>query len=243
MAALQLDPGLMNRKYQCRRLSNGRAGNIVTGWNRPVRDDVGDHPHGTLTMKDALTVSCNAYFAQLGTYDVGARALHNTADLLEIPAGEIPEIAKMMPFASYGQGPVLVTPFKMARVAATIAARGNMPEGRWIRDESNSRNQPPRPILSSAHADFLASAMRSVVTSGTARRAMDGLDIAVAGKTGTAQVETGLPHSWFVGFAPFDGVHQIAFAVVVEHGGYGAQIAAPIARQVVEAARDLGIIN
>jgi cell division protein FtsI/penicillin-binding protein 2/cell division protein FtsW (lipid II flippase) len=243
IAALQLDPGLMDRKYQCRRLSGGRAGNTVKGWNRPIRDDVGDQPHGLIGMKDALTVSCNAYFAQLGTYDVGARALHNTADLLGIPAGEIPEIAKMMPFASYGQGPVLVTPLKMARVAATIAARGNMPEGRWILDESNSRNQPPRPILSSAHADFLASAMRSVVTSGTARRAMNGLDIAVAGKTGTAQVETGLPHSWFTGFAPFGGAHQIAFAVVVEHGGYGAQIAAPIARQVVEAARDLGIIH
>ena len=38
----------------------------------------------------------------------------------------------MMPFAAYGQGPVLVTPFKMARVAATIAAGGSMPEGRWV---------------------------------------------------------------------------------------------------------------
>ncbi len=46
-------------------------------------------------------------------------------------------------------------------------------------------------------ANFLATAMRSVVTGGTARRAMAGLDVAVAGKTGTAQVEDGLPHSWF----------------------------------------------
>ena len=61
----------------------------MTGWQQPIRDDVGDHAHGTLNMEQALTVSCNAYFAQLGTYDVGATALHDTAALLGIPAGEI----------------------------------------------------------------------------------------------------------------------------------------------------------
>ena len=137
IAALRLDPDLRNRTYQCVRMRDGRAGNVVTGWNKPIRDDVGDHAHGTLDMERALTVSCNAYFAQLGTYDVGAKALHETADLLEIPAGEISEIQKMMPFAAYGQGPVLVTPFKMARVAATIAAGGAMPQGRWIMGDAN----------------------------------------------------------------------------------------------------------
>ena len=72
-------------------------------------------------MVRAIAVSCNAYFAQLGTYEVGAQQLHDTAALFDIPAGDVAEIKKMMPFAAYGQGPVLVTPFKMARVAATIA--------------------------------------------------------------------------------------------------------------------------
>ena len=45
----------------------------------------------------------------------------------------------MLPFAAYGQGPVLVTPFKMARVAATVASAGAMPQGRWILDDSNPR--------------------------------------------------------------------------------------------------------
>ncbi len=244
IAALRLDPDLRNRTYQCVRMRDGRAGNVVTGWNKPIRDDVGDHAHGTLDMARALTVSCNAYFAQLGTYDVGAKALRETADLLEIPAGEISEIQKMMPFAAYGQGPVLVTPFKMARVAATIAAGGAMPQGRWIMGDANRRKNLPRPILPLELADFLKSAMRSVVESGTGRIAMRGLDIAVAGKTGTAQVEEGAPHSWFAGFAPFGGdpARQIAFAVVVEHGGYGSQFAAPIARKIVEAAREFGII-
>jgi len=243
IAALRIDPKLVNQSYRCIRLPDGRAGNVVDGFRRPIRDDIGDHPHGALTMKQAITVSCNAYFAQLGTYRVGARALHDTAALFEIPAGEFSEIAKMMPFSSYGQGPVLVTPFKMARVAATIAAGGKMAEGRWILGASNSRTQAPRELLSSDNAAFMASAMRSVVTDGTARRAMKGLDIAVAGKTGTAQVGEGAPHSWFAGFAPLEGKRRIAFAVVVEHGGYGSQFAAPLARKTIEAARDLGLIE
>jgi cell division protein FtsI/penicillin-binding protein 2/cell division protein FtsW (lipid II flippase) len=244
IAALRLDPDLRNRTYQCIRLKDGRAGNLVKGWSKPIRDDVGDHAHGTLNMERALAVSCNAYFAQLGTYDVGASALHETAALLEIPAGELPEIRQMMPFAAYGQGPVLVTPFKMARVAATIAAGGSMPEGRWILGDSNPRKNPPLPILAAELSDFLQGAMRLVVESGTARDAMKGLTVSVAGKTGTAQVEQGAPHSWFAGFAPYGGdpAKQIAFAVVVEHGGYGSLFAAPLAREIVEAARDLGII-
>lgn len=120
-----------------------------------------------------------------------------------------------------------------------------MPEGRWVLDDSNARTDAPRTILPPDSAAVIAAAMRSVVTSGTARRAMNGLDIEAAGKTGTAQMDEGMPHSWFAGFAPYDGdaARRIAFAVVVEHGGYGAQVAAPIARQLVEAARDLGIIG
>lgn len=245
VAALRIDPKLAEKKFHCAPLGDGRVGTRIPGWNRAIRDDVGDHAHGTLDMMRAIAVSCNAYFAQLGTYEVGAQQLHDTAALFDIPAGDVAEIKKMMPFAAYGQGPVLVTPFKMARVAATIADSGTMPEGRWVLDESNTRTDVPRAILNSDSAIKIAGAMRDVVTSGTGRRAMSGLDIEVAGKTGTAQMDEGMPHSWFAGFAPYDGdaANRIAFAVVVEHGGYGAQVAAPIARKLVEAARDLQIIK
>ena len=151
----------------------------------------------------------------------------------------------MMPFAAYGQGPVLVTPFKMARVAATIAAGGSMPQGRWILDENNSRTEQPRAILAAGPAAFLAASMRSVATNGTARRAMAGSVVSVAGKTGTAQLDAGLPHAWFAGFAPYEGdpARRIAFAVIVEHGGYGGRAAAPIAKEIVEAAGALEIID
>jgi cell division protein FtsI/penicillin-binding protein 2 len=74
---------------------------------------------------------------------------------------------------------------------------------------------------------------------------MAGEAIAIAGKTGTAQLDQGLPHSWFTGFAPYDAnaPRRLAFAVLVEHGGYGARAAAPIAREVIEAAAQFGLID
>jgi cell division protein FtsW (lipid II flippase)/cell division protein FtsI/penicillin-binding protein 2 len=245
MAALRLDPALENQSFSCRRLADGRVGAIIPGWRKPIRDDVGDSAHGTLTMHQAIAVSCNAYFAQLGVFSVGAKQLSDTAKLLDIPAGSIPDLEAAMPFASYGQGPVLVTPFKMARVAATIADNGLMPEGRWVIDSSNDRRQAPKQILAPDLAEFLASAMRSVVVEGTGRRAMKGEAVSVAGKTGTAQLDEGMPHSWFAGFAPYEGdrTKSIAFAVVVEHGGYGGTTAAPIAREIVDAAQELGLLK
>lgn len=245
MAALRIDPKLADRKFTCQRLPDGRAGARIPGVHKPIRDDVGDSAHGTLAMERAIVVSCNAYFAQLGVFSVGPKALSETAQLLEIPAGSIADLQATMPFAAYGQGPVLVTPFKMARVAATIAAGGGMPEGRWVIDSSNSRSSPPRSILAPDLAQFLARAMRSVVLEGTGRRAMKGEAISVAGKTGTAQLDEGMPHAWFAGFAPYDGDRSksIAFAVVVEHGGYGGATAAPIARAIVDAAAELGLVG
>jgi len=243
IAALNLDPGLTHRTYLCRELADGRAGNRIAGWNRDLKDDIGDHAHGTLDMERAIVVSCNAYFAQLGVHDVGSKALAETAGKMGIATGDPAELRKALPFAAYGQGPVLITPFKMARVAAAIAAGGKMPEGRWIDDDSNPRTDAPVDVLPAAQAAFLAGAMRRVVTEGTARHAMAGAEIAFAGKTGTAQLDQGMPHSWFTGFAPYDGApeRRVAFAVLVEHGGYGAMTAAPIAREVMEAAHQLGL--
>jgi peptidoglycan glycosyltransferase len=196
-------------------------------------------------MERAIAVSCNAYFAQLGVHDVGAKALTDTAAKFGISTGEPANLRRALPFASYGQGEVLVSPFKMARVAATIASGGRMPEGRWLTDPSNTRTGAPIEAIPAAQAAFIAGAMRRVVTEGTGRNAMAGETIQVAGKTGTAQLDAGLPHSWFTGFAPYDASadKRLAFAVIVEHGGYGARAAAPVAREVVDAAKQLGLIG
>jgi cell division protein FtsI/penicillin-binding protein 2/cell division protein FtsW (lipid II flippase) len=244
IAALRLDPGLKHRTFLCRTLPDGRAGNTIAGWNRAIKDDIGDRAHGTLDMEQAIAVSCNAYFAQLGVHDVGSKALAETAAQFGISTGDPAELRRNLPFASYGQGAVLVSPFKMARVAAAIAAGGKMPEGRWVADESNSRGDAPLDVLPAEQAQFLAGAMRRVVLEGTARHVMAGTPVSIAGKTGTAQLDEGMPHAWFTGFAPYDGdAPRLAFAVLVEHGGYGGRVAAPIAREVMEAARDLGLLR
>jgi peptidoglycan glycosyltransferase len=195
-------------------------------------------------MREAIRISCNAYFAQLGVGAVGSQALDETARLLGISdGGDMAALRKALPFAAYGQGPIVLTPFQMARVAATVAAGGRMPQGRWILDESNTRTDAPRVILAPESAAFLGEAMRLVVTGGTARRAMAGTTVSVAGKTGTAQLGQGEPHSWFAGFAPYEGGgRRLAFAVLVEHGGYGGIVAAGIARELVESAQRLGIL-
>ncbi len=244
IAALRANPLLTHRTYQCRPLGDGRCGNAIAGWNRAIKDDIGDHAHGTIDMERAIAVSCNAYFAQLGVHDVGSKALAETADRLGISTGDAVALRQALPFAAYGQGPVLVTPFKMARVTATIAAGGQMPQGRWVAGEGNSRQDAPLEILAPAQAAFLAGAMRRVVTEGTARHVMAGAAVEMAGKTGTAQLDRGMPHAWFTGFAPIQGApeRRLAFAVIVEHGGYGGRVAAPVARELMEAAKQLGLL-
>jgi cell division protein FtsI/penicillin-binding protein 2/cell division protein FtsW (lipid II flippase) len=241
IAALRIDSKLTSKTFQCRPVAGGRGGAVIPGWRRVIKDDIGDAAHGTLDMRQAITVSCNAYFAQLGVYCVGAGPLRETLHLLGLPDADPAELQAMLPFAAYGQGPILATPLKVARVSAAIAAGGIAPAARWIADASGTA---PVAIVPPETASFLANAMRSVVTNGTARRAMKGARVSIAGKTGTAQLGEGRPHSWFAGFAPYDGdpARRIAFAVMVEHGGYGGSLAAPIAREIAEAAGDLGII-
>ncbi len=151
MAALRKDPGLEDRTFLCQTLPDGRVGNRVRGWGRPIRDDPTDHvPHGDVDLQEGIVVSCNAYFAQLGTYEVGAGPLLETAKAFGITVAS-PNTAEQLedaiPQASYGQGQVMATPFQMARVAATLASGGSMPEGRWVLDESNTRRAEPVRIL------------------------------------------------------------------------------------------------
>lgn len=239
MAALRKDPASPKLTYECRALPDGRVGNFVKGWGRPIRDDVADRsPHGTVTMQKGVTVSCNAYFAQLATYKVGADELKRTADLLGISTGNVKDA---LPQAGYGQGQVVASPFQLARAAATVAAGGMMPFGRWVTDESNARIEPPVQILDPSLAGMLGAYMRSVVTNGTGRQAASA-PVPIAGKTGTAELERKPSHAWFIGFAPY-GAPRIAFAVIVENGQYGGSAAAPIARDVVAAAAELGLLK
>jgi cell division protein FtsI/penicillin-binding protein 2/cell division protein FtsW (lipid II flippase) len=246
MAALRKDPQLAHQTYQCIRLPDGRVGNFIKGSNRPIRDDVQDSaPHGNVDMERGIVVSCNAYFAQLGAYNVGAEPLWNTTNLLGILAASpntAAQLKKTLPQSSYGQGQVVASPFQMARVAATVANGGTMPQGRWITDETNARTAPAQPVLPADAAQTLAKYMREVVTQGTGRRAA--ASVPMAGKTGTAELADAPSHAWFIGFAPYGAAtKKIAVSVLVENGVYGGTAAAPAAADIVNAAAKLGLIH
>lgn len=247
MAALRKDPALAGKRFECVRLPDGRVGNFVGRSRRPIRDDVQDKtPHGTLDMERGLVVSCNAYFAQLGTLEVGAEGLLSTAGLLGIAAASpatAGQLRESLPQSSYGQGQVVASPFQMARVAATVANGGAMPQGRWIADETNPRTAAPASVLPPESAATLGRFMREVVTSGTGRRAGASV-LPLAGKTGTAELATAPSHAWFIGFAPYGGSgRKIAISVLVENGVYGGTNAAPGAAEIVNAAARLGLIR
>ena len=75
--------------------------------------------------------------------------------------------------------------------------------------------------------------MQAVVEQGNARYLLRIPDIAVAGKTGTAQNPTGQDHGWFTAFAPVDNP-QIVVAVLIENGGFGSLSAGPIGSLLIE---------
>ena len=248
MAALRKDPQLRQQTYQCVRLPDGRVGHFIGNSKRPIRDDVADKtPHGTVDMRTGLVVSCNAYFAQLGAYKVGAGPILETARLLGISVASPPTeraLRDALPQASYGQGQVVASPFQMARAAATIVNGGKMPFGRWVIDETNTRVEEPEPILPPPLASLIADDMRRAVTSGTGRRAAVA-PAPIAAKTGTAEILNAPSHAWFVGFAPFGvpSARIVAFAILIENGQYGGATAAPIAPDLIAALESFGMLE
>jgi cell division protein FtsW (lipid II flippase) len=246
LAALRKDRALAARTFECKLLPEHRAGNRVRG--RLVRDDpTVTAAHGTVDLDKGIRRSCNAYFAQLATYGIGAGPLLETAKVFGIPVARpnTPQaLESALPQAAYGQGQVIATPFQMARVAATVAAQGKMPEGRWLLGGENPRTGAPVPVLDAAATAIVGRAMRGVVTEGTAAAFLAGVQPPMAGKTGTAEVQDKKSHSWFIGFAPYGSTERrIAVAVIVEHGGYGGRLAAPAAGEIVRRAAALGLLR
>ncbi len=142
-----------------------------------------------------------------------------------------------------GQGDFLTTPLQMANEVATVANGGTVYRPHlakaFIDEADNSREEVEPEVLNSGFAsaenfNIIRRAMRETVVNerGTAR-SFQGLPVAVAAKTGTAQFQgTLLEHSWFIAFAPYDNP-TIAMAVLVEQGGSGAEAAAIVARDTL----------
>jgi len=126
-------------------------------------------------------------------------------------------------------------------VAAAVAADGVLRDTYW--NENASAPSKPEEFLPPAAARMLSSYMRDVVLSGTGH-ALRNHPWKIAGKTGTAEVAGHPSHAWFVGFAPYgSAARRIAFAIILEHAGYGAASAAPVAGEIVSAAALAGLIQ
>lgn len=145
-----------------------------------------------------------------------------------------------------GQGDLLVTPLQIAMLYAAIANGGTLYRPHvvakipaWTEGEQDIVVQPEAIGRLPLSAENLAAIRRGLegVTQppyGTSWRVFQGMPVAVAGKSGTAENIYELPHSWWVGYAPADNP-EIVVAAVVENVGEGSKFAAPIVRQVLEA--------
>ena len=193
-----------------------------------------DEELGTIPLVDAFAQSCNTAYAQLVeglplSAVADASRMYGFTDSRDSPGPlTIPGVGGFFPVPdSYargigqaiGQDQVVASPVQMASVAAAVAA------GEW--------RQPylldPAPANLAHHtipvASILREFMAAVVSRGTAKHA--GLPAGTFGKTGTAEFGPGPPyktHAWFVGFRG-----RTAFALIIEGGGFGGKVAAPVA--------------
>jgi peptidoglycan glycosyltransferase len=210
-------------------------------------------PSGQQTLIDALTISCNTAFAQLGI-DLGEDRVREMAEAfgmkderfqmpLPVVGSTVGDIANdaQLGVASIGQQNVVVTPMQAAMIASAVANDGSLMKPYLVDSiqapdltvvDQTDPEEMSEPI-SAEVANQLTEMMTSVVDNGSGRRArISGVE--VAGKTGTAE-NAGPDHNWFIGFAPADDP-KIAVAVFVRNGGgTGGDISAPIAKSVMEA--------
>jgi len=213
-----------------------------------------------ITMTQALKVSCNTAFANLGM-DVGATKLREQAQLFGFDRRHLSDlngVASQFPdklneaqlaLSSIGQYDVAASPLQMAMVSAAIGNDGVLMDPHVV---SSVRSADLKPIethkpqqlstaMTAEHASELQQMMAEVVSNGTGHNAqIPGVE--VAGKTGTAQSDPKRkPFAWFTSFAPVDDP-AVAVAVIIEDANIprsdiaGGRLAAPIAKAVMQAA-------
>jgi len=195
--------------------------------------NAGGAGHGTVELREAFALSCNTSFAELGgglsddaMVEAAERFGFNDDWALPLSSfgGSFPDPSDTAEraAAAFGQARVEASVVQMASVVAAAVT------GQW-RAPYLVRDDGPRDArqLTEGVTDPMREMLRLAVTDGTGSAAdVDGRE--VLGKTGTAELGGGVEHAWFIGH--YDGV---AFAVLVEEGGAGGQVAAPIAARFV----------
>jgi penicillin-binding protein A len=254
-AAAALDSG----EFSADDTVSGRSPKEISGV--PLQN-AGGEQFGEIPLTEALTNSVNTVWAEVGE-DLGKDTMYRYMDRFgfnEKPRLDYPsfQLATSGVFegnrlltaddsidigrVAIGQERLNVTPLQMAEVAAAVANDGKLMEPRlWskvIDTDGREENLDPdrqSTVMSEDTANTLTEMMTDVVNEGTGGAAALAED-QVAGKTGTAEIdiERGINQAWFIGFAPADDP-QIAVAATVERTtGFGGEVAAPIAQQVME---------
>ena len=213
----------------------------------------------TVSIADALRLSCNIPFAQLAV-ELGDNAIREEAEKygfnmsFDVPMTSTPSSYPralddpQTALTGFGQGQVTATPLQMAMVSAGIANRGIVMSPRLVDrvigsdlsvQETFDDVEFGRALEDDLAAEMIAMMVANVNDGAASGARIDGIDL--GGKTGTAENGPGRPYTlWFTGFAPADNP-RVAVAVVVEDGGgqgqsgSGNTIAAPIAKRVMEA--------
>ena len=217
---------------------------------------------GELTLVEGLMRSCNPWFYRIGEglyqegYEdalsqmaLGFGLGNETGIEISEAAGNIPETAGTCVNSAQmaiGQGEILVTPLQVATFVSALANGGTLYRPTLVNSiETSSGEETMRfkpdalgelPI-SEENRNAVLEGLRLVIEEqrGTGYWAMQGLDVPVSGKTGTAQTPTGDSHAWFAGFTRQNDPERpdIAIVVLIENGGEGSAVAAPVFRRVV----------
>jgi len=265
-AALESGRYTPESTYQCGYFFEELAGVTLKDWTYDhFLQDGETIPSGLLTLPQGLLRSCNPWFWHIGL-DLFTQGLtESIADMargfglgsltgidgVDEQTGNIPDPASEVDATNLaiGQGDTQVTPLQVANFTAAVGNGGTLykpqviekivsPEGEdtfTFKPEKLGRLPVSAENLKVIQ-DAMVGTIKSTKPYGTAWHRFTGLDIPVAGKTGTAQSGSGEPHAWFAGytFAEREDRPDIAIAVVVENIGEGSDYAAPIFRRLVE---------
>ncbi|MCI5892696.1 MAG: peptidoglycan glycosyltransferase [Clostridiales bacterium] len=208
---------------------------------------------GKIDIKEAFEVSSNYAFCTLG-YEMGADKVKEEAEKfginksfdfdISVSQSQI-QYKKMTDLdgalVSIGQGGLVMTPLQVAMMASAVANGGKMMKP-YLVEQIKTANDitigqaKPTVLYDSiglSCAEYIQDMMIGVVEDGTGKNAQI-KGISVAGKTGTAETDSGKDHAWFVGYAPADNP-KICVAVVLENdGSSGGSTACPIARDIIK---------
>ncbi len=211
--------------------------------------------HGSQDLSQAFANSCNGAFASMGLEldlkqyaDLADQLLYNQPLPLALPYNKssysMTEGADTWEVlqTAIGQGKTQVTPIHQLMVTSAIANGGTLMKPYVVDHLENAGGQTIKKFMPSAYGELLSASeaeqlteyMRQVVETGTGSAVRTDA-YTVAGKTGSAEFETGKEtHAWFTGFAPAEDP-KIAVTVIVEESGSGGRVAAPIARGIFDA--------